>query len=169
MFFEDDVPLSDEADGLDSEVPHRQQADGSTSSIGGRSTEEAHSKPSLFQDDGDWWLPSQATNGDSDSADAHNHEDGSEGFEDHDGHRGHRDEGAHETDGSQSGQEEVNTTGRGKYNREGKAKKLSWVLQREIALHLDTIKEVMLCSCTCGRNCTGRFSPNLVEECRSLR
>ena len=59
--------------------------------------------------------------------------------------------------------------GRGKYSREGKSKRLGFLLQREIALDEGTLKMVNQLNCSCGRKCMKRFSPNVIHRSRVLR
>ena len=77
--------------------------------------------------------------------------------------------GFHESDDEGEESARPAKQGRGKYSRAGTGKRLSFDLQREIALDDDAMDQVMCCKCSCGQGCMGRFSPNFVRECRGLR
>ena len=173
MYFEDDV-ISSESGSQDPNGATEELASQSSSCdqpIGSGSTPRCN----LFEDD--FAGSSEASDQESTRTrdDSHNESEGG-----HSSNQGQDDEGGHsdqdegqDHEGGPSAEAAQDATprplGRGKYSREGTCKKLSFDLQREVALHDDTIDEVMLCKCNCGANCTGRFSPNLIKQCRSLR
>jgi hypothetical protein len=59
--------------------------------------------------------------------------------------------------------------GRGHYDRTNSARRLSFPLQQQIALDEEILDQIMLCKCSCGKSCMGRFNRNFITECRELR